>query len=1149
MITSNAQVVRLSVRALRSDDGVAALAIAGAIAVFAFSALSAFLSSAVGDRELALAQRGVASWATAKAALVVQINTQQTLLCPDRNLDGVAEGTCDGSGGNERNGTLPWATLGIAPKDVIDPYGNYYTYVVSDVAKDVCTSIANDYDSGADAEITGSLIVPTDLETLETSETLGTGIATPFVVLSHGPNGFGATSEGGVAQPAPPSGHTFETNNASDNPTAIYEGPFDDEGTNIFDDEVFTASPSELRRICEVLTPGGSLNTDITENFENVSGGIDTDNFDTTGSGTPPTVIRASNGDGVAEFTNGTSFLATATSFDFSPTIRPLYVATYWTPSPGAPAATNSGFSIATRATVADLGSGTDIFDQNTQLGLSFRFDDRDGSTSSSVGVPNNITIRDDTGQLAISSGTYSLINGETYLIEVYDNGNDVWMRITQEDDSSNTAFASTTTTTDLNSGDQRVLLINGPAQSFIDDVSVGVAMLALETNGTSGYAATAAAANGTTTGNLTLEAWIRPYSLPTGMNRAAIISQWDTNGGAADSDQSFRLYLDSDNDDRLAFDIGGTISSTADTETFDLGYIPTTNEWTHLAVTFDSTSKDVSLYVNGVLFRSRTSQTDAATGVATASERFSVGAAFDSGTTAGDFFHGNISDVRVWDDVRTRNEILSCFQTRIPTSTCTTTNLVVNWQLDPTPGEAGLAETDAVITTAGTAGTLTSASYSPSLANYFRPFSTDFCPSGTRVGAYQCDFRDSTAAGVAQSVTIPSNLKLVHAKVWGAGGGGWDRSNNSQNESVGGSGGFSQGLIESINGVAMAGQSLNIYYGGYGTGSFINDPNDKGGGGGAGAGIWNSLNTVAGLVAGGGGGANISDENSPIDCASIEHTVNQCGHGGHGGGAGGSANTTRAPDAGTNSCGGRGGDNSPSGAEPPSAAGSDCPDGGTDPVGTDGGGGADGQLGGGAGFAVMSGGNGIDGDEADGDGNNYAGAGGGGGGANGSGGGGGEAGGYRDQTNFQGYGGGGGSGTADAGVHNVTGEVRTLSFFENSTRGDFDVGTATITNVEADPAGLGWQVGMFIDASAHVPVGTTIVSIDSATQVTMSQNATGTQNNRRITVTQTTGGGVDDPDYSPSYLNGTEALQRPGTGGVASASINGRGGAVVLQW
>ena len=981
------------------DTGVAGLAIAAVIMIVSSTALSVLLGGNSVSRDLRRAQASAANSGNAVAALIVQVNQSATVPCPDRNEDGDTEATCDGSGGFSRAGTLPWRTLGIQQSDAVDAYGNYYTYVVSDVAKDICLSIANDYDSGAAAEVTGSLIDATDLEVLLTTESIGTGTATPFVVLSHGPNGFGAISENGTQRAVPPTAHSFEANNDLLNPTAIYTGPLDENGTNAFDDQVFVATSAELQAVCERLTPGGALNASVTENFESGAAGIDSTKFAT--GGTAPTKTTDSTGNGVASFADDTSYLATAAAFDFTPTVRPVYVAALWTPNP-ALGETTSGFSIATRATAADLGANSDIFDQNTDLGLTFRFDDRDGSTSSNGGVANNITIRDDTGQLAISAGTYSLINGETYLIEVYDNGDDVWMRITQSDDVTNTAFASTTNITVDLTGDQRVLFINSAVQSFIDEITVGIPMLALETDGAAGYAATAAAANGTTTGDLTLEAWFRPLSLPTGTNRAAIISQWDTSG--TDAEQSFRLYLDSDNNDHLTFDIGGTISSVDDTESFELGLTPAVNEWTHVAVTFDSTSKAVLFYLNGTQVRSALSTTDSSTGVRAAVERFSVGTSFAAGSTAGDFFHGNLSDVRVWDDVRTRAEILDCFQTRLPSTACPTTNLVVNWKLDPAPANEGLAETDALASPAGTAGTLTSATYVPALAVNFRPFSTSFCPSGTRVGTYQCDFRDSTAAGLATSVTIPAALNTVHVKAWGAGGGGYDVASD---EREGGAAGFSRGLIESINSVAIAGQSINIFYGGHGTGSTTAD---QGAGAGAGSGVYNSTNTVAGLVAGGGGGGSFSDHNvSGGGNCSTAIGGSACGVGGHGGGIG--ASTTRAPAEGS-LCGGRGGDNTPSGNDPPSVAG-DCDDGGTDPTGTFGGAGTTGPLGGGAALAVLRGGRGIDADEADGDGmTNAPGGGGGGGGATG-----GEAGGYDDNNNSRGYGGGGGSGTADGGV------------------------------------------------------------------------------------------------------------------------------------
>lgn len=192
----------------------------------------------------------------------------------------------------------------------------------------------------------------------------------------------------------------------------------------------------------------------------------------------------------------------------------------------------------------------------------------------------------------------------------------------------------------------------------------------------------------------------------------------------------------------------------------------------------------------------------------------------------------------------------------------------------------------------------------------------------------------------------------------------------------------------------------------------------------------------------------------------------------------------------------------------------------------------------------MLGGGRGIDADEADGDGQtNAPGGGGGGGGATG-----GEAGGYDDNNNGRGYGGGGGSGTADGGVVNTSGETGSTGFFHDSFNGDLNSNTI-VDDISGDPTAAGWQVGMSISA-AGIPAGNTIVSIDSATQVTISQSATSSANNRTLTVTGTGGvGGSSDSDYSPSYLSGTPALQNPGTGGSTGADVDGNGGAVVLEW
>ncbi len=85
--------------------------------------------------------------------------------------------------------------------------------------------------------------------------------------------------------------------------------------------------------------------------------------------------------------------------------------------------------------------------------------------------------------------------------------------------------------------------------------------------------------------------------------------------------------------------------------------------------------------------------------------------------------------------------------------------------------------------------------------------------------------------------------------------------------------------------------------------------------------------------------------------------------------------------------------------------------------------------------------------------------------------------------------------------------------------------------------------------SGSGIPASTTILSIDSSTQITMSANATNGGNNTTLTVTgEGSAGGDEDPDYSPSYLSGSPSLQNPGQGGEAG-DVNGRGGAVILKW
>jgi len=1107
---------RLRRRAV-DDSGVAALLIAGAIAIIAFTGLSIYLNKYVGDRKFAQATATSSRQSLVVNALTARYlsnGTAYKLPCPDTDYDGVADeagvtsGTCDDQA-TVFKGVVPWLTLGLSRDDVVDAYGNFYTYLLSGTAngynattpasprRGVCDSVTSDYTGTT--EFTGSLL-SSDIELLETTQTAGQnplqGRRVPFVLVSHGLNGLGATSLNGHAQGA--ASATYEALNAGANPAAVYSGPYNNGNANAsayFDDLVYALSLGTAENLCKQLTPGGRLNADIGDNFNNPT--VTGQNFANLGTnGVTTTTAIGSSSNKVASFAGAGSYLATTTTstsiFDLDPQVRPIYISARWTPNPsyvaatGSTHATTAGISFATRATAADLAAGTDEFSAGTAAGITFRF--YSSGAISGAGSSNTISIFEHDGAaaqpIATTATPYDLISNETYLLEAFDDGTNVWMRITQEDDITNTVTIRGTSAAD-HTGNQQVLFINGPSDvspaSYLDDIAIGFPMLALETDGDGDVAYSAAATNGTATGSITVEAWIRPHSLPAINNISTIIAQWDT---ASVNTSSYRLYLDAA-DGMLKFQDAGTFSGGPNTETFNTGIVPALDTWSHVAITFDASGKSIRSYLNSVLVRVGTSATTVGTGIRASAAPFTVGAGFSGGTggTVVDGFEGAVSDVRVWSDVRTANEIATYFERRLPVAEATTNdtailaNLAVNWKLDRESG--GLAQTTALATPSGYGVSsqtfLGNAQYTPTLSLHFRPFSRDFCPAGTVYSIYKCDFRPSaqTAAGQTFTMTIPSNLAAVFAKVWGGGGGGYfHQQGMNQFMSAGGGGGFSEGLIESVdNGaIPVAGAALSFEVGGYGTGSV---GVLQGAGGGGASGIRSATPRVI-MSAGGGGGASYSEYNpaGPTNACNtlVGSATLQCGLGGGGGGATALA-TSHAPDASTN-CGGRGGNNG-SFIGDPDGTGSNagCPDGGADPSTTTGGNGGGTALGGSS--LIGAGGRGYNGSSGQ-----RPGGGGGGGGASNflASAGGGEAGGYDDGSNYTGYGGGGGAGFADSGVSNQNGALG------------------------AAPSA---------------------------------------------------GAASTDFYYSPSYLSSMAERQNPGRGGLgtSSAAVNGRTGAITILW
>ncbi len=801
---------RSAARSLADDEGAAGLVAVSLVVIVAFTALSVFLGSLSGPaRDLERATQAGGRESIVQAGLMVHFHQFGDVPCPDTNQDGT-EDAC--SGGATTSGTLPWATLGVSRDDALDVYGTYYTYVVANAAQEFCVSVPNDYDTSADPEYTGETVTFDNLQ-VTTTTSGGASPFVPFAVISHGKNRLGGISGSGNAALQDPAAGSDELANTATNPTVLYSGPYNADPDSYFDDTVWAPTAADLAKVCEDLTPEGELNADLAESFNGTNSQIDQDKFETINAGT-----QVQQQDGQAVFSDATAYMTTAAARVLTATEQPYYVSAEWTPDA---AATNGGFSIVTRAEATPSGG---VFDP----GITFRFFDGTGASGA-----NAISIMDDGAQVAGLTSTdssFDMAFGETYVLEVYDNGTDVWMQISQKDTPSNRAWAYATGITNDRTG-TRIAFVNGTAfESRLDNLIVGRPMLAMDTHGT-GHAQTSAnGENDSTTGSVTLEGWFKPRSLPSGSDTATLISQWDS---AQLARSSHRLFMSSSG--ALSLSLGdGTV--TTDTET--LGVSLAADEWTHVAVTYDdeATYGAITVYINGSLARTitgtATSQILAGNAIRVAQEQFMVGvdhagvnAADATGATAQNHFNGLVSDVRVWDDVRTATEIAAWYDRRLPIVDADPDldNLVVNWRFDLESGGFAATQVEDRPSTIGADGDLVmGATWAGALLNTHRTVSTDIC-DGFRVGAFRCDFRDAVTNLVISGQDL-AGIVTFYAKAWG-GGGGADLAGGASPPNDGGGGGYAGGLFLNTGGnititVGAGGASANTA--GQGIASFL---------------------------------------------------------------------------------------------------------------------------------------------------------------------------------------------------------------------------------------------------------------------------------------------------------------------------------------
>lgn len=152
-------------------------------------------------------------------------------------------------------------------------------------------------------------------------------------------------------------------------------------------------------------------------------------------------------------------------------------------------------------------------------------------------------------------------------------------------------------------------------------------------------------------TGDISIEAWIKPESIDI---NSAIISKFR----GVDGKRSYTLAPKSTNKITFTYSSNGTAVTNCST---DDAILTSANVWYHIAITADVSEKDVKFYVNGTPVNC-TLTDNSATSIYNSAMPFIVGAQGESGAYGG-YFDGLIDEVRVWNDVRTGQEISDNYQ------------------------------------------------------------------------------------------------------------------------------------------------------------------------------------------------------------------------------------------------------------------------------------------------------------------------------------------------------------------------------------------------------------------------------------------------------------------------------------------------------
>ena len=174
-----------------------------------------------------------------------------------------------------------------------------------------------------------------------------------------------------------------------------------------------------------------------------------------------------------------------------------------------------------------------------------------------------------------------------------------------------------------------------------------------------SDYLTAADSASLSITGDLTLECWFKPESLVGG--RYTLVSKWK----AQSDDRSYTFHLDGAQGLGLQWSsngAGATITGSV-TDAAIFSSVPT--PYVHLAGALDVSAQEVIFYVDGSPVAS-TDNKQGSTSIDDNASLFSIGSSFDASGNPVFFSDGLVDEVRIWNDIRTAQEISDNYQIQL---------------------------------------------------------------------------------------------------------------------------------------------------------------------------------------------------------------------------------------------------------------------------------------------------------------------------------------------------------------------------------------------------------------------------------------------------------------------------------------------------